>query len=171
MSESDRARRPVAGVVPAQFGREGAGFEIHRPFPTGPLQLLDPFLLLDEMGPQVYGAGEAKGAPDHPHRGFETVTYLLDGEFEHADSHGGRGLIRPGGVQWMTAGDGIVHSEMPSRRIQLEGGRVHGFQLWVNLPAARSGRLPDTSRSPPATFPRPVDRDGLRGSSPARSSG
>jgi redox-sensitive bicupin YhaK (pirin superfamily) len=95
----------------------------------------DPFLLLDEMGPVDYAPGEAVGAPDHPHRGFETVTYLLAGEFEHEDSAGHRGALKAGDVQWMTAGDGVVHSEMPSERIRRDGGRVHGFQLWVNLPA------------------------------------
>jgi quercetin 2,3-dioxygenase len=96
---------------------------------------VDPFLLIDEMGPIDYGPGEAVGAPDHPHRGFETVTYVLDGEMEHEDSAGHRGVLKPGSVQWMTAGAGIIHSEMPSRKIQNQGGRVHGFQVWVNLPS------------------------------------
>jgi redox-sensitive bicupin YhaK (pirin superfamily) len=96
--------------------------------------MFDPFLLLDEMGPMTLAPGEAKGAPDHPHRGFETVTYVLDGEMEHEDSAGHRGRLGPGDVQWMTAGAGIVHSEMPSKRIREQGGRVHGFQVWVNLP-------------------------------------
>lgn len=135
-TEPDRTLRPLAGVVPAVETLEGGGFRVHRPFPTGRLELLDPFLLLDEMGPTDYQPGEAVGAPDHPHRGFETVTYLLEGEFEHRDSHGGHGIIGPGGVQWMTAGAGVVHSEMPAERIRREGGRVHGFQIWVNLPAA-----------------------------------
>jgi quercetin 2,3-dioxygenase len=115
---------------------EGAGFGVFRPFPHAGLDLLDPFLLLDEMEPSTLDPGEAKGAPDHPHRGFETVTYILEGEFEHLDSQGNRGRITPGDVQWMTAGAGIVHSEMPSTRLQTEGGRLHGFQLWVNLRAA-----------------------------------
>jgi hypothetical protein len=96
--------------------------------------MIDPFLLLDEMGPSNNRPGEAKGAPDHPHRGFETVTYLLDGEFEHRDSAGNSGTLRPGDVQWMTAGSGVIHSEMPSESLQRQGGRLHGFQLWVNLP-------------------------------------
>lgn len=129
-----RSIRSVTGIVPATHTLEGAGFEVARPFPTAALDMLDPYLLLDEMGPTVYAAGEAQGAPDHPHRGFETVTYILDGEFEHRDSRGNHGTIRSGDVQWMTAGDGIVHSEMPSRAIQEQGGRVHGFQIWVNLP-------------------------------------
>ncbi len=106
-----------------------------RPFPTPALEWVDPFLLLDEMAPTVHQPGEAVGAPDHPHRGFETVTYILEGEVEHRDSAGNHGVIGPGDVQWMTAGDGIVHSEMPSERIQTEGGPGHGLQLWVNLPA------------------------------------
>ncbi len=97
--------------------------------------MLDPFLLLDEMAPKQFAPGEALGAPDHPHRGFETVTYIVHGEVEHRDSAGNHGLIGPGDVQWMTAGDGIIHSEMPSARIQTEGGFSHGLQLWVNLPA------------------------------------
>ena len=108
---------------------------MRRPVPTQGLDTVDPFLLLDEMGPVDYAPGEAVGAPDHPHRGFETITYMLEGEFEHEDSAGHRGTLRPGDVQWMTAGAGIVHSEMPSRGIQEKGGRVHGFQIWVNLPA------------------------------------
>ncbi len=127
--------RPLARVVPAVRTLEGAGFVVHRPFPTGHLELFDPFLLLDEMGPVDYAPGEAVGAPDHPHRGFETVTYVLEGEFEHRDSHGGHGRIGPGGVQWMTAGAGIVHAEMPAEHIRRHGGRVHGFQIWVNLPS------------------------------------
>jgi redox-sensitive bicupin YhaK (pirin superfamily) len=115
---------------------EGAGFGVYRPFPQTELELLDPFLLLDEMEPRTVAPGEAKGAPDHPHRGFETVTYVLEGEVEHRDSQGNRGHIGPGDVQWMTAGAGLVHSEMPSTALQTNGGELHGFQLWVNLPAA-----------------------------------
>jgi hypothetical protein len=97
---------------------------------------VDPFLLIDELGPVNYAPGEAIGAPDHPHRGFETVTYMIDGEFQHADSAGHRGELHPGDVQWMTAGAGVVHAEMPSERMQREGGRQHGFQIWINLPKA-----------------------------------
>jgi quercetin 2,3-dioxygenase len=126
--------RPVTQVLDAIETTEGAGFIVHRPFPTQRIDHFDPFLLLDEMGPMELGPGEAEGAPDHPHRGFETVTYLLAGEFVHADSQGNTGRLAPGDVQWMTAGDGVVHSEMPTEKIRQEGGRVHGFQLWVNLP-------------------------------------
>jgi redox-sensitive bicupin YhaK (pirin superfamily) len=128
--------RPVLAELEPIHTFEGAGFGVFRPFPQPGLDLLDPFLLLDEMEPRTLSPGEAKGAPDHPHRGFETVTYILDGEFEHRDSHGHHGRITPGDIQWMTAGAGIVHSEMPSERLQREGGNLHGFQLWVNLPAA-----------------------------------
>ena len=97
--------------------------------------LMSPFLLLDEMGPADYAPGEAVGAPWHPHRGFETVTYLLAGEMEHEDSVGSKGVITPGDVQWMTAGKGIIHSELPTKKMLDEGGLLHGFQIWVNLPA------------------------------------
>ncbi len=135
MTADSRTVRETTRIVTAHRQREGAGFIVRRPFPTQGLDLADPFLLLDEMGPVDYGPGEAVGAPDHPHRGFETITYMLEGEFEHEDSAGHRGVLRPGDVQWMTAGAGIVHSEMPSRRIREKGGRVHGFQIWVNLPS------------------------------------
>jgi len=128
--------RTVRAVVPSVRQLEGGGFEVRRPFPTPRLSLVDPFLLLDEMGPVDVAPGEAKGAPDHPHRGFETVTYMLDGAMEHEDSAGNAGRIGPGDVQWMTAGSGVIHSEMPSPEVSAEGGRMHGFQLWVNLPAA-----------------------------------
>ncbi|HMV43656.1 MAG TPA: pirin family protein [Leptospiraceae bacterium] len=127
--------KPITGIIAAQRTAEGEGFIVNRPFPTKFLNFYDPFLLLDEMGPTIYEKGEAKGAPDHPHRGFETVTYMIEGEGEHEDSAGNRGIIEAGGVQWMTAGKGVIHSEMPSRKIQEEGGKVHGFQLWVNLPS------------------------------------
>jgi redox-sensitive bicupin YhaK (pirin superfamily) len=135
LSTEPAAVREPARIVTAHRQREGAGFIVRRPVPTQGLDTVDPFLLLDEMGPIDYAPGEAVGAPDHPHRGFETITYMLEGEFEHEDSAGHRGTLKPGDVQWMTAGAGIVHSEMPSKAIQDKGGRVHGFQIWVNLPA------------------------------------
>ena len=127
--------REVEKLVTAHKQREGGGFIVRRPFPGLGITAVDPFLLLDEMGPVEYAPGEAVGAPDHPHRGFETVTYVLEGELEHEDSAGHRGSLRAGDVQWMTAGAGIVHAEMPSRALREQGGRVHGFQVWVNLPA------------------------------------
>ena len=130
-------QRPIAGTIQGVRQTEGGGFVVRRPFPTARVDNIDPFLLLDEMGPVDYAPGGAIGAPDHPHRGFETVTYILHGEMEHRDSNGGHGVITPGAVQWMTAGAGIVHSEMPSDKLMRDGGRMHGFQLWVNLPAAK----------------------------------
>ena len=128
--------RPVDTVVPSTHTVEGAGFEVWRPFPGGlSLSITDPFLLLDQLGPVEYGPGEAKGAPWHPHRGFETVTYVLDGEISHHDSNGGGGLIAEGDTQWMTAGGGILHDEVPSERSFRDGGPAHGVQLWVNLPS------------------------------------
>jgi len=129
--------RPAARVATAHRQLEGAGFEISRPFP-GELSMVeaDPFLLLDQAGPAVNGPGEAKGAPWHPHRGFETVSYVLDGEIAHHDTNGGGGVIGEGDTQWMTAGSGILHDELPTEGMYREGGRFHGVQLWVNLPAA-----------------------------------
>ena len=128
--------RPIAQIVAAEHTYEGEGFGVFRPFPQARLAMLDPFLLLDEMEPRDYAPHEAVGTSDHPHRGFETVTYVLEGEFEHGDSQGNHGTIRAGGVQWMTAGAGIVHREQPGESIRRNGGRTHGFQLWVNLPAS-----------------------------------
>jgi len=154
------AAREVQRIVRSERLREGGGFIVRRPFPTPGLDNLDPFLLLDEMGPAVYGPGEAVGAPDHPHRGFETVTYMLDGEFEHEDSAGNRGSIAPGDVQWMTAGDGVIHSEMPAAWIRERGGRVHGFQLWVNLPARDKRIAPRYQDVRAATMPTWRSADG-----------
>src|ERR1700743_2953836 len=128
------ATRTIERTYPAVRTTEGGGFIVHRPFPTRLLMDFDPFLLLDEMGPMDVAPGEAKGAPDHPHRGFETVTYMLSGDMEHKDSSGRAGRLRPGDVQWMTAGACVVHAEMPSAEFMRTGGRMHGFQLWVNLP-------------------------------------
>lgn len=153
--------RPVARIIQSHRQREGGGFIVRRPFPSAGLSHIDPFLLIDEMGPADYGPGEAIGAPDHPHRGFETVTYMLEGEFEHEDSAGHRGTIRPGDVQWMTAGAGIIHSEMPSRRIREDGGRIHGFQIWVNLPAKLKLTRPRYQDVSSSKIPRAKSEDGL----------
>ena len=128
--------RGVARTVTARRQLEGEGFEVRRPFPGTDLAAADPFLLLDHLGAVEYGPGEAKGAPWHPHRGFETVTYMLDGAFEHNDSTGGGGLITEGATQWMTAGAGVLHSELPPQDFVAKGGLFHGVQLWVNLPKA-----------------------------------
>ena len=152
--------RAVERVVTAHRQLEGGGFVVRRPFPTNGLSLVDPFLLLDEMGPVEYAPSDAVGAPDHPHRGFETVTYMLEGEFQHEDSAGHRGAIAPGDVQWMTAGRGVVHSEMPSQRIREQGGRVHGFQVWVNLPAREKMMPPRYQEVPAASIPEATTQDG-----------
>ena len=134
---SDLAQRVVDQVVSAHHAREGAGFEVWRPFPgvVDP-HIADPFFLLDQLGPVDYAPNEAVGAPWHPHRGFETVTYVIDGVVEHHDSNGGGGIIGEGATQWMTAGAGILHDEVPTEAFRRNGGRTHGVQLWVNLPAA-----------------------------------
>ena len=126
--------RPVLGIVQAVRALEGAGFEVWRGFAGLDLRAIDPFVLLDQLGPTYNEPGAAKGAPWHPHRGFETVTYIIDGEIAHHDSHGGGGLIADGDTQWMTAGSGILHDEVPSERVLRTGGVTHGIQLWVNLP-------------------------------------
>jgi redox-sensitive bicupin YhaK (pirin superfamily) len=124
------------------------------------MMAVDPFLLLDEMGPVDYAPGEAVGAPDHPHRGFETVTYVLEGEMEHEDSAGHRGSLRAGDVQWMTAGAGIIHSETPSRALREHGGRVHGFQVWVNLPASLKMTTPRYQEISGTGIPQAQTADG-----------
>jgi redox-sensitive bicupin YhaK (pirin superfamily) len=133
----EAADRDVRQVVTAHQQLEGAGFAVRRPFPSPELRGADPFILLDHLGEVAYEPHEAKGAPWHPHRGFETVTYLMDGTFVHHDSHGGGGVINEGDTQWMTAGSGVLHDELPSERLVREGGWFHGVQLWVNLPRAQ----------------------------------
>ena len=134
--------RPVERIVTAHQQLEGEGFVVRRPFPGADLALADPFLLLDQMGAVEYAPGEAKGTPWHPHRGFETVTYMIDGAFEHQDTTGGGGLITDGATQWMTAGSGLQHIERPPDRLVAKGGLFHGVQLWVNLPASQKWVAP-----------------------------
>src|SRR5439155_3013752 len=129
------AERPVLGVTTAPSGLEGEGFPVRRAFAGADLADLDPFVHMDQMGAVDYGPGEPKGTPWHPHRGFETVTYMIDGTFQHQDSHGGGGIINDGATQWMTAGAGILHIETPPEELVVSGGVFHGLQLWVNLPA------------------------------------
>jgi redox-sensitive bicupin YhaK (pirin superfamily) len=157
---ANNSSRTVERVVPSVQTLEGGGFLVHRPFPTSALDQIDPFLLLDEMGPLDSAPGEAKGAPDHPHRGFETVTYLLAGSMEHRDSRGNHGRLTPGDVQWMTAGSGVVHSEMPSADLLARGGRMHGFQLWVNLPRRDKMMAPRYQEIPAARIPEARSKDG-----------
>jgi redox-sensitive bicupin YhaK (pirin superfamily) len=128
--------RAVISVTTAPSGFEGEGFPVRRAFHGVDLAALDPFIHMDQMGEVEYAPGEPKGTPWHPHRGFETVTYLIDGEFRHQDSNGGGGLITNGDTQWMTAGAGILHIEAPPEQLVMTGGLFHGFQLWVNLPRA-----------------------------------
>src|SRR3954449_10432508 len=129
-------RRRVRSVTTAPSGFEGEGFPVRRAFAGVDLKDLDPFIMMDQMGEVEYAPGEPKGTPWHPHRGFETVTYIIDGEFVHQDSHGGGGRITNGDTQWMTAGSGLLHIETPPEHLVVSGGLFHGFQLWVNLPRA-----------------------------------
>jgi redox-sensitive bicupin YhaK (pirin superfamily) len=126
--------RPVRSLTTAPSGYEGEGFPVRRAFAGVAEHLLDPFVHMDQMGEVEYAPGEPKGTPWHPHRGFETVTYMIDGIFEHQDSNGGGGLITDGDTQWMTAGGGILHIERPPETLVASGGLFHGVQLWVNLP-------------------------------------
>jgi len=155
-----KTSRSVTQLVHATPQLEGEGMIVTRPFPTARLDQLDPFLLLDRMGPVTHGPGEARGAPDHPHRGFETVTYILDGAIEHEDSQGNRGRIGAGDVQWMTAGSGVIHSEMPGEEILRDGGRLHGFQLWVNLPRSDKMMKPRYQELRAAQIPTATSADG-----------
>jgi len=148
--------RPVAATSTAQPTMEGAGVHLHRVFGFEDPSLTDPFLMMDDFrndDPRLY----SKGFPWHPHRGIETITYVLEGEVEHADSLGNRGLLGPGSVQWMTAGSGIVHQEMPSGDAQ---GRMHGFQLWANLPKSLKMTDPRYQDITQGDIPIEGDEDG-----------
>ena len=136
-----RARR-VKSITTAPQGFEGEGFPVRRAFAGVDMAELDPFIHLDQMGEVEYAPGEPKGTPWHPHRGFETVTYIIDGIFDHRDNNGGGGTITDGDTQWMTAGAGILHIETPPEHLVMSGGLFHGFQLWVNLPAAKKWSPP-----------------------------
>jgi len=138
----EATQRRVRSVTAAPSGFEGEGFPVRRAFAGVDLTLLDPFIHLDQMGEVDYAPGEPKGTPWHPHRGFETVTYLVDGVFEHQDSNGGGGVITNGDTQWMTAGQGILHIEKPPEALVMSGGLFHGVQLWVNLPKAQKWVAP-----------------------------
>jgi len=126
--------RPVRSVTTAPRGHEGEGFPVRRAFAGVNVADLDPFIHMDQMGEVDYAPGEPRGTDWHPHRGFETVTYMIDGTFQHQDSHGGGGVISNGATQWMTAGGGILHIETPPEQLVVSGGLFHGVQLWVNLP-------------------------------------
>ncbi|MFH8344782.1 pirin family protein [Streptomyces sp. NPDC018045] len=131
---ADARPRAVLAVSTAPGGFEGEGFPVRRAFAGIDYTYLDPFIMMDQMGEVEYAPGEPKGTPWHPHRGFETVTYLIDGTFIHRDSHGGGGVINDGDTQWMTAGSGLLHIEAPPEELVMTGGLFHGLQLWVNLP-------------------------------------
>ncbi|HLE47345.1 MAG TPA: pirin family protein, partial [Candidatus Thermoplasmatota archaeon] len=143
-------RRNIEAVLPARPTIEGAGVHLRRAFGHNEVPRLDPFLLLDDFrseNPLEYEAG----FPWHPHRGIETVTYMLDGRVDHQDSMGNKGIVGPGDVQWMTAGSGIVHQEMPK---PITAGRMGGFQLWVNLPAKQKMMAPRYQEVKQAAIPR-----------------
>src|SRR5690606_2179284 len=131
----EATERPVKSITTAPRGFEGEGFPVRRAFAGVDRADLDPFVHMDQMGEVEYAPGEPKGTSWHPHRGFETVTYIIDGTFEHQDSHGGGGVITNGDTQWMTAGSGILHVERPPEALVARGGLFHGIQLWVNLPS------------------------------------
>ncbi|WP_369234528.1 pirin family protein [Streptomyces sp. R21] len=135
VASADAVARPVLAVTTAPSGFEGEGFPVRRAFAGINYKYLDPFIMMDQMGEVEYAPGEPKGTPWHPHRGFETVTYIIDGIFDHQDSNGGGGTITNGDTQWMTAGAGLLHIEAPPEALVMSGGLFHGLQLWVNLPA------------------------------------
>lgn len=153
-------QRTIFQIVDAKTTTEGEGFTVHRSFPNYVVRDFDPFLLLDEMGPINLSPNQAKGAPDHPHRGFETVTYVIEGSFEHKDSRGNVGKILAGDVQWMTAGSGVIHSEMPEKEFAKNGGRLHAFQLWINLPKKDKMTQPNYQDISSKTIPTAMTTDG-----------
>ena len=153
------ASAPVVSVTTAPAGFEGEGFPVRRAFAGVDRRALDPFIHMDQMGEVEYAPDEPKGTSWHPHRGFETVTYMIDGTFQHQDSHGGGGVINNGATQWMTAGSGILHIETPPEALVVSGGLFHGIQLWVNLPADDKMVAPGTRTSRPTSrccCPRPT---------------
>ena len=133
----DASDRPLLALTTAPAGHEGEGFPVRRAFAGIAKGVLDPFIMMDQMGAIDYAPYEPKGTDWHPHRGFETVTYIMDGAFIHQDSHGGGGVIRDGATQWMTAGKGVLHIETPPESLVISGGLFHGLQVWVNLPAKK----------------------------------
>ena len=153
-----RIARAVVEIVSTHTVLEGGGFKVRRPYRMG--SVMSPFLLIAEMGPVNYGPGEALGAPWHPHRGFETVTYLIDGRMRHEDSAGNCGELNPGDVQWMTAGRGIIHCEEPQEEFLRTGGKIHGFQIWVNLPSSHK-MMNQRYQEIPASESPTVEKDGV----------
>jgi quercetin 2,3-dioxygenase len=152
--------RSVSKIIKSEMTQDGEGVTLNRSFPNNFISEFDPFLLLDEIGPTDLIPGKQKGFPDHPHRGFETVTYLLEGKFEHKDSQGHAGIINSGDVQWMTAGSGVIHSEMPEKEFSKHGGKLHGFQLWVNLPKSKKMMKPRYQEIPKSKIPTGTTENG-----------
>ncbi|MGZ8887363.1 MAG: pirin family protein, partial [Nitrososphaeraceae archaeon] len=159
-SVNNKSIRSVLRTIKSETTQDGEGVTLNRSFPNKFISEFDPFLLLDEMGPVDIKPGKQKGFPDHPHRGFETVTYLLEGKFEHKDSQGHAGIINCGDVQWMTAGSGVIHSEMPEKEFSKNGGKLHGFQLWVNLPKSNKMMKPQYQEIPQSKIPTGTTKDG-----------
>ena len=159
-NDTSTESRTIRLVTESNETPEGDGFTVHRSFPSESIRNLDPFLLLDEMGPLDLLPFETKGFPEHPHRGFVTVTYILEGKFEHKDSQGNTGKLGPGDVQWMTAGSGLVHSEMPEKEFAKNGGKLHGFQLWINLRKIDKWIKPDYQDVPSTKIPLVRTSDG-----------
>jgi len=163
MSESatePRSRR-TAGLLPGVPTPEGEGITVYRPFPSPTAREIDPFLLLDRLGPVAVAPGGGSGVPPHPHAGFEVVSYILQGGLEHRDSAGHHGRLGPGDVQWMTAGSGIIHSEMPTHSLQSGGGTLEAIQLWINLPARDKQMPPRYGDIPATSIPSATSSDGL----------
>ncbi|MER7754146.1 pirin family protein [Kitasatospora sp. NPDC097643] len=160
MNATTAALRSIAQIVEPVHTYEGEGFPVRRPFPGPDLPFLDPFLMVDQVGPVELAPGAAKGAPPHPHRGFETIAYVMDGDIEYADSEGHRGVVPPGAVQWLTAGRGIVHSALPTPEFLASGGRQHNLQIWVNLPARLKATPPRTQNAAAARIPVVAAADG-----------
>ena len=157
---NNKSIRSVLRIIKSETTQDGEGVILNRSFPNRFISEFDPFLLLDEIGPMDIKPGKQKGFPNHPHRGFETVTYLLEGKFEHKDSQGHIGTISAGDVQWMTAGSGVIHSEMPEKEFSKNGGRLHGFQLWVNLPKSKKMMKPRYQEIPQSKIPTGTTKDG-----------
>jgi quercetin 2,3-dioxygenase len=145
--------RSVAKILDSYPAEPAPGLHVMRPLPSPGLDYLDPFLMLDHFGPLTVAPGGNGGLNPHPHRGFETVTIMLEGAMEHHDSLGNRGLMRPGDVQWMTAASGIVHAEYHEKEFARSGGTLHGIQLWVNLPARFKMNPPGYQDLPQANIP------------------
>ena len=150
---ADPIVRPLARVIPSVEVLEGGGFQVRRPVPTRNVEQVDPFLLIDELGPTIVAPGEAVGAPDHPHKGFEIISYTLAGEGEHRDSFGNHGVLCAGDAQWMVAGSGVVHSEEPTDAFRRSGGPRHGFQIWFNLKSRDKNIAPRYRDVPAASIP------------------